>query len=150
VSIRHCEVSKASSNHTIFKSLKKKYSAFHIQGTLSGWYKQTVEKPASSLSADKRGTLSVSSLENPPDLEYSAKTRSLLLEHLKEKPASAWPAKANCKYPWGNFTNKAKVLGTPMFDACFFDDPEMMLAVLACIDRTAEKSEVVESFHGFN
>ena len=150
VSIRHCEVSKASSNHTIFKSLKKKYSAFHIQGTLSGWFKQTVEKPASSLSADKRGTLSVSSLENPSEADYCSKIRSVLIEHLKEKPASSWPAKTSYKYPWGNFTNKAKVLGTPMFDACFFDDHEILLSVLACIDKTADECEILDSFYGFS
>lgn len=148
VSIRHCEVSKATSNYTVFKSLTKKYSAFHIHGTLCGWYKQTVDKPAASLSADKRGTLSVTCIENPPEGDYNPKIRSVLLEHLKERPFSSWPARSNCKYPWGNFTNKAKILGTPMFDSSFFDDSEIVNKTLAAIDLPADKCEVIETFHG--
>lgn len=147
VSIRHCEVSKATSNYTIFKSLTKKYSAYHIHGTLCGWYKQTVDKPAASLSADKRGTLSVTCIENPVEGEYTEKIRSVLLEHLKERPASSWPTKSNTKYPWGNFTNKAKIFGTPMFDSSFFDDNEIINKTLAEIDLPADQCEILGSFH---
>lgn len=37
----------------------KEYQAHHIWGQLVGWYKQTVDKPNSSLSADRRGSLSM-------------------------------------------------------------------------------------------
>lgn len=146
VMIRLCEVKKSNNVTKVFKSLAKKYSAMHIQGTLCGWYKQTVEKPAASLSADKRGTLTLSCIENPADLEYSGKFRTILLGHLKEKPSSAWPTKANMKYPWGNFTNKAKVLGTPMFDSVYLPDSNSLEKTLQCIDVPAEQCELVSTF----
>jgi hypothetical protein len=38
---------------------KKEYDPGFIYGQLVGWFKQTVDKPNASLSADRRGTLSL-------------------------------------------------------------------------------------------
>ena len=84
VPIRFCEISKSNGKSGIYKSLSKKYSSLHIHGTLCGWYKQTVEKPAASLSADKRGTLTVSCLDNISEAEYNDSHRKLLIEHLRD------------------------------------------------------------------
>ena len=40
-------------------NLVKKYGALFIWGQLSGWFKQTVYDPTASLSAERRGTLSL-------------------------------------------------------------------------------------------
>ena len=44
---------------TASSSLAKKYGALFIWGQLSGWFKQTVYDPTASLSAERRGTLSL-------------------------------------------------------------------------------------------
>lgn len=42
----------------------KEYESHYIWGHLVGWFKQTVDKPNASLSADRRGTLSMPDLES--------------------------------------------------------------------------------------
>jgi hypothetical protein len=42
----------------------KEYDPGYIWGQLIGWFKQTVDKPNASLSADRRGTLSMPDLES--------------------------------------------------------------------------------------
>ena len=44
---------------TATSNLVKKYGALFIWGQLSGWFKQTVYDPTASLSAERRGTLSM-------------------------------------------------------------------------------------------
>ena len=46
----------------------KKYGALFIWGQLSGWFKQTVYDPTASLSAERRGTLSLPD----PDSSYTS------------------------------------------------------------------------------
>jgi hypothetical protein len=41
-----------------------RYGAHYVWGQLSTWYKQTVYDPTVSLSADRRGTLSLPDIEN--------------------------------------------------------------------------------------
>lgn len=60
--------------------LCRRYSPLFIWGQLSGWFKQTVYDPTASLSAERRGTLSL------PDIEccygsrrYNAKVRASVL-----------------------------------------------------------------------
>lgn len=48
---------------TVYRGFKE-YDASYIWGQLIGWYKQTVDKPNASLSADRRGTLSMPDLES--------------------------------------------------------------------------------------
>ena len=42
----------------------KEYESTYIWGQLVGWFKQTVDKPNASLSADRRGTISMPDLES--------------------------------------------------------------------------------------
>lgn len=42
----------------------KQYSASFLWGQLVTWYKQTIYNPATTLSAERRGTLSLPALEN--------------------------------------------------------------------------------------
>ena len=66
VSIRNCDVHQpeqakfdiADQVKSVYKGAKE-YEAHYIWGQLVGWYKQTVDKPNASLSADRRGTLSL-------------------------------------------------------------------------------------------
>jgi hypothetical protein len=44
--------------------LRCRYGAHYVWGQLSSWYKQTVYDPTVSLSADRRGTLSLPDIEN--------------------------------------------------------------------------------------
>ena len=56
--------------------LCKKYGPWFIWGQLNGWYKQTVYDPTASLSAERRGTISLPDIEccyGGPRSRYSAK-----------------------------------------------------------------------------
>ncbi len=44
--------------------MAKKYGAGFIWGQLNGWYKQTVFDPTASLSAERRGTISMPDIES--------------------------------------------------------------------------------------
>ena len=76
LSIRRCDVHMTTSvtnpentldvqdlNKSVYKS-NKEYGATYIWGQLVGWFKQTVDKPNASLSADRRGTLSMPDLDS--------------------------------------------------------------------------------------
>jgi len=58
---------------------EKEYDQGYIWGQLVGWFKQTVDKPNASLSADRRGTLSM------PDLESFIVTAKNQQEEIKTK-----------------------------------------------------------------
>lgn len=61
--------------------------------------------------------------------------RDLLLKCIREKPSTPWPSKCGTeKALWCNFANKAKVLGSPMFDAAYFGDISMLYRCLDCIN----------------
>ena len=46
------------------QAMRKKYSQQYIWGQLNGWFKQTVYDPAATLSAERRGTLSLPDVES--------------------------------------------------------------------------------------
>lgn len=54
----------ASEEERIVYKDRKDYDPTYIWGQLTGWYKQSVDKPNASLSADRRGTLSYPDLES--------------------------------------------------------------------------------------
>jgi hypothetical protein len=67
--------------------------------------------------------------------------RDLLLKSIREKPSTPWPPKFGMeKAPWCNFANKAKVLGSPMFDAAYFGDMSLLYRCLDCINLEWEKA----------
>lgn len=68
---------------TVYKG-QKEYDASFIWGQLVGWFKQTVDKPNASLSADRRGTLSVPDLES---LVFEA-SEKLMLKKKRERKIS--------------------------------------------------------------
>ena len=68
---------------TVYKG-QKEYDASFIWGQLVGWFKQTVDKPNASLSADRRGTLSVPDLES---LVFEA-SEKLILKKKRERKIS--------------------------------------------------------------
>lgn len=45
-------------------ALKKIYRPTYVWGQLSGWFKQTVNDPTASLSAERRGALSLPDIES--------------------------------------------------------------------------------------
>ena len=97
-------------------ALRKTYRPLYVWGQLSGWFKQTVNDPTASLSAERRGTLSL------PDIDscfsgkgrYGAKERSDLIEHLSRRPDAMWKAGTL----W-SFKNESKVYGSPMLDSAW-------------------------------
>ena len=57
-------------------ALCKKYGPWFIWGQLNAWYKQTVYDPTASLSAERRGTISLPDIECAfagPRSKYSTK-----------------------------------------------------------------------------
>ena len=93
----------------------KKYGAHFIWGQLVMWYKQTVNDPTASLSAERRGTLSLPDIESCYHRQhgsYTSKDRKALLEQLHHRPDAMW--KVGTIF---TFKNEAKIYGSPMFDA---------------------------------
>lgn len=149
IEVRYCDIMKTAPPgkelSDVFKVGKKNYSGSYIEGSLVGWFKQTVENPAASLSADKRGTLTLSCLSQNMTEPYPEDFRKQLLRQLRERPAASWTPKIdNRKTPWSAFTNSTKIHGSPMFDAAYFQCPQMLEECLDCIDKSAaEATEVM-------
>jgi len=91
----------------------KVYRSGFTWGQLSGWFKQTVNDPSSSLSAERRGTLSLPDIESctTGDNKSYIKSRPLMVKKIREKPESMWPV----DWPF-SFKNKMKIYGSPWFD----------------------------------
>jgi hypothetical protein len=96
--------------------MRKKYQQHFCWGQLVSWFKQTIYDPSASLSADRRGTMSL------PDPEsaygsgskpgaYGKNERKILLTHLEKNCDRSWPT----TWRW-SFRNPAKVYGSPFID----------------------------------
>ena len=94
--------------------LRKKYGSLYVWGQLVTWFKQTIYSPDASLSADRRGTLSLPDPESAyggPGVKYAAPERRALLKFLRNGMDIMWPT----TMPW-SFKNPSKSYGSPMFD----------------------------------
>jgi len=97
-------------------ALRKIYRPTYIWGQMSGWFKQTVNDPSASLSAERRGTLSL------PDIEscftgkggYSLKERNSVIETIEKRPDNLWKTGTL----W-SFRNEGKIYGSPHFDQVY-------------------------------
>jgi hypothetical protein len=102
---------------TVFKGnidnvMKKKYQPHFAWGQLVSWFKQTIYDPSASLSAERRGTMSLPD----PESAYSAKNyvtgdRKSMLNQLGRDPSKMWPT----TWAW-SFRNPSKVYGSPFID----------------------------------
>ena len=102
------------------KAFMRKYNPGYLWGQLICWNRQKIYDPSASLSADRRGTMSL------PDPESLKPTNSFgstakyhrqfveMLGWLRAQPARMWPTGTL----W-NFKNPSKTYGSPMFDAAF-------------------------------
>jgi hypothetical protein len=72
-------IAKKSTGKQRRGGLSKKYGPWFIWGQLNAWYKQTVYDPTASLSAERRGTISLPDIEcalAAPRSRYTAKVGS--------------------------------------------------------------------------
>ncbi|EFN57451.1 hypothetical protein CHLNCDRAFT_142939 [Chlorella variabilis] len=102
-------------------NLRKVYRPLYLWGQLSGWFKQTVNDPTASLSAERRGTISLPDVDSSfagGKTRYTAKASSTLcdrgdlIDQLDKRPDAMWRTGTL----W-SFRNEAKVYGSPMLDA---------------------------------
>lgn len=90
-------------NEVVVKG-SKSYDRHYIWGQLVGWYKQTVDKPNASLSAERRGSLSYPDLESffnvfecnkevdfEKNFKYCFGNRDNFFDKLIESPGQMWP-----------------------------------------------------------
>ena len=94
--------------------LQKKYNKSYSWGQLVTWFKQTIYAPDASLSADRRGTLSLPDPESAycdNGVQYVASERKSLLNFLRNGMDAQWPTTTM----W-SFKNPSKTYGSPMFD----------------------------------
>eukprot|EP00873_Tetraselmis_striata_P037804 jgi/Tetstr1/458068/TSEL_044575.t1 len=94
----------------------KKYRPGFLWGQMSAWYKQTVRDPSASLSADRRGTVSLPDPESCFGKEassgrYAKKDRQAMINHIEHMPSVMWPLQTI----W-SFKNPCKIYGSPMLD----------------------------------
>ncbi|CAK9112670.1 Histone-lysine N-methyltransferase ATXR3 (Protein SET DOMAIN GROUP 2) (Trithorax-related protein 3) (TRX-related protein 3) [Durusdinium trenchii] len=91
----------------------KKYQSGYVWGHMSGWFKQTVASPDASLSAERRGTLSLPDIQScfsgPSTTSY--KDRQQIIERIQFSPDAMWPTGSH----W-SFKNKFKLYGSPWLD----------------------------------
>ena len=96
------------------KLLQKKYGPLYVWGQLVTWYKQTVYAPDASLSADRRGSLSLPDPEScysAVPTKYTSSERRSLIKLMRSNIHAMWPTTMS----W-SFKNPTKVYGSPMFD----------------------------------
>lgn len=124
---------KVSQGKTCYSG-SKSYDVQHVWGQLIGWFKQTVNKPNASLSADRRGTLSlpditsflVSEQQGKDKGNSSGKGKGIKLmypskkncgrkEFLAALPGS-FSKQWDCCCKW-SFKNKTSIYGSPQFDS---------------------------------
>ena len=103
----------------------KRYNQTFVWGQLIYWYKQTIYEPNASLSAERRGTVSLPDVESSRKL-FSADQRGQLVQWVKEKPEALWRTNTI----W-SFRNAAKIYGSPWLDAVMKNpvksiDPELV------------------------
>ena len=95
--------------------MRKKYQQHFAWGQLVSWFKQTIYDPSASLSADRRGTMSLpdpeSAYSGAKPGTYARSERKTLLAHLEKNPDRSWPT----TWRW-SFRNPAKVYGSPFID----------------------------------
>lgn len=100
-------------------ALRKTYRPLYLWGQLNGWFKQTVNDPTASLSAERRGTLSLPDIEScfggtSTNRGYGPKQRYEMLEHVEKRPDGMWKTGTQ----W-SFRNEVKIYGSPMLDAAW-------------------------------
>ena len=110
---------------------RKKYQAGFVWGQLSGWYKQTVSDPSASLSAERRGTISL------PDFascfgkgKSTYKDRKRIIDNARKMPHAMWPTGTI----W-SFRNKHKVYGSPWLDRVISMSSENLDKCLAEVEQ---------------
>ena len=94
--------------------LQKKYGPLYVWGQLVTWYKQTIYAPDASLSADRRGALSLPDPEScytAPASKYVSVERANLIKLVRSNIHAMWPT--TCSW---SFKNPTKIYGSPMFD----------------------------------
>lgn len=94
--------------------LQKKYGPLYVWGQLATWYKQTIYAPEASLSADRRGALSLPDPEScysAPASKYLSVERGSTIKLVRANIHAMWPT----TWSW-SFKNPTKIYGSPMFD----------------------------------
>ena len=93
-------------------TLVKKYQAHYPWGQMCSWFKQTIYDPTASLSAERRGTMSLPDVESAYNNgAYMRTDRKQLFRILRENASRNWPTTMQ----W-SFKNHAKMYGSPWFD----------------------------------
>ena len=130
---------------TVIAEGKKEYENNYIWGQLVGWYKQTVDKPNASLSAERKGALCYPDIEsffwndyltnnnkinysdsinsnssskkeiNNGELNYPYGGRIQFFEKLKDNISMSWPTTNQ----W-SFKNRNKIYGTIQLDSVLY------------------------------
>ena len=93
----------------------KHYGAQFVWGQLLFWYKQTINKPDASLSADQRGSIALPDVESffNKAAKYVSSERKPLIERLSARPDMLWGTGSIWTFKTRN------VFGSPWLDAAF-------------------------------
>ena len=116
------ELSAVKVSTHVKNTLIKKYLPNYPWGQLVAWFKQTVYDPTASLSAERRGTISLPDIDSAysGDQGVYAKTeRKQLVRILRENASRIWPTTMQ----W-SFKNYAKMYGSPWFDDALMETEE--------------------------
>ena len=106
------ETANKISTH-VKNTLTKKYQPHYPWGQMCSWFKQTIYDPTASLSADRRGTISLPDVGSAYNngVAYVKADRKQLFRILRENASRNWPTTMQ----W-SFKNYGKMYGSPWFD----------------------------------
>ena len=118
-------------NHRINTSIKcqKPYGPLYIWGQMTFWWKQTVEKPDTSLSHCRRGCIYLpfpdscfaKKLRHPIIKSYDNTTRNYFIQSLKDNAHSSWSQSLHWTFKSINHGIE-KTYGSPFLDHYLDDD----------------------------
>merc|ERR1712176_1344897 len=114
----------AAKNRSINLQMKcqKPYGPLYIWGQMTFWFKQTVEKPDTSLSHCRRGCYYMpfidccfaKKLNHPIIKQYDNETRSYFIQSMLDNGHTAWPNSLHWTFKGGGSVEKT--YGSPFLD----------------------------------
>ena len=141
-----CKQTASKISIHVKNTLTKKYQPHYPWGQMCSWFKQTIYDPTASLSADRRGTLSLPDVESAYNNggAYVKTDRKQLFRILRENASRNWPTTMQ----W-SFKNYAKMYGSPWFDDALRETQADFAALKKGQEQDMGMRETKEQTFGF-
>jgi len=129
IPVKACEVCPdigGGGDDKVLDEVCKKYGKQYMLGQLLYWQKHNVAEPQASLSAGRRGCITLPdvaqscySMSSAPTKEYNQAHREGLLQHMESNPGNNWRP----DMVWNYKSTGITIYGSPFCDAAYDDSP---------------------------